>query len=366
MISDDLGSDKFRDLFLNDVPLMDVRAPVEFNAGAFPTAVNLPILDDQQRHAIGREYIQNGQMSAIELGNSLATPEVRQRRLQHWQSFTEQNPDGYLYCFRGGLRSRITQQWLRDSGVDYPLIKGGYKSLRRFLLNELQRLCTAGNIILLSGTTGVGKTELIQGHCNSIDLESRANHRGSAFGKTFIDQPAQIDWENQIIIDWLKCEARSNAPVVIEAESRMIGRVCLSEPLQAAMSAAPVVVLTASLADRIARLLNDYVLHHLNHFKKVEQDPWLALQENVLENLTRIKRRLGDQRYNDLCRILPRAVSRLRDYSDPGGFGEIVEVLLIDYYDKLYNYNLDKNRDSIVFSGDADAVKQWLKRKNDD
>ena len=29
--------------------MMDVRAPIEFERGAFPTSKNLPIMNDQQR-----------------------------------------------------------------------------------------------------------------------------------------------------------------------------------------------------------------------------------------------------------------------------------------------------------------------------
>ena len=34
----------YRSLFLDDMPLLDVRAPAEFIKGAFPLATNLPLL----------------------------------------------------------------------------------------------------------------------------------------------------------------------------------------------------------------------------------------------------------------------------------------------------------------------------------
>ena len=37
------------DLFINNVPLIDVRAPIEYEHGSFPNAKNLPIMDNQQR-----------------------------------------------------------------------------------------------------------------------------------------------------------------------------------------------------------------------------------------------------------------------------------------------------------------------------
>ena len=64
---------------------MDVRAPVEFSKGSFPTATNIPLLDDQQREQIGTRYKHAGQDEAIRLGLELATPEIRAQRLQAWQ-----------------------------------------------------------------------------------------------------------------------------------------------------------------------------------------------------------------------------------------------------------------------------------------
>ena len=88
----------YRALFLTDVPLMDTRAPVEFARGAFPTAANLPLMTDEERHQVGIRYKESGQASAIELGHSLVTGEVREARTRSWCDFARAHPDGYLYC----------------------------------------------------------------------------------------------------------------------------------------------------------------------------------------------------------------------------------------------------------------------------
>ena len=46
-------TDDYLNLFLNDVPLMDVRAPVEFAKGSFPSAENAPLMNDEERHRVG-------------------------------------------------------------------------------------------------------------------------------------------------------------------------------------------------------------------------------------------------------------------------------------------------------------------------
>jgi tRNA 2-selenouridine synthase len=41
-----LEIDNFQYLFQNDIPLIDTRAPVEFERGAFPNALNIPIMNN--------------------------------------------------------------------------------------------------------------------------------------------------------------------------------------------------------------------------------------------------------------------------------------------------------------------------------
>ena len=74
-------------LFLNDVPMMDVRAPVEFAQGAFPGTVNLPLMNDSERQKVGTCYKQHGQQAAIALGHSLVSGRTRQDRIEAWAGF---------------------------------------------------------------------------------------------------------------------------------------------------------------------------------------------------------------------------------------------------------------------------------------
>ncbi len=61
----------YRELFLDDIPLMDVRAPVEYHKGAFPNTVNRPLMNDIERQKVGTSYKQHGQQAAIALGHEL-------------------------------------------------------------------------------------------------------------------------------------------------------------------------------------------------------------------------------------------------------------------------------------------------------
>ena len=105
-------TDDYRSLFLNKTPLLDVRAPVEFNQGAFPDAENFPLINNNERESIGKRYKHLGQDEAIKLGHQLVKGEVKSARVEHWETFFNKYPQGILYCFRGGMRSKISQQWI--------------------------------------------------------------------------------------------------------------------------------------------------------------------------------------------------------------------------------------------------------------
>ena len=76
----------YRHIFLNDVPMMDVRAPVEFGQGAFPGVANLPLMDDGERQQVGTCYKHKGQEAAIALGHQLVSGTIKRQRIEAWRS----------------------------------------------------------------------------------------------------------------------------------------------------------------------------------------------------------------------------------------------------------------------------------------
>lgn len=354
----------FAGLFLGDVPLMDVRAPVEFAQGAFPRSENLPLLDDRQRELIGIEYKQHGQDAAIALGLRLATPDIRAQRIAAWQDFARRHPEGVLYCFRGGLRSRTTQQWLHETGVTLPLVEGGYKALRRFLLETLEQRCARQRLILVSGRTGTGKTDLLLQLPHALDLEGLARHRGSTFGYTVLPQPSQIDFENAFAIGLLKHAHRhADSQLFLEDESRLIGRIALPPVLQQAMKQAPLIVLEATLEEREGRVVRDYIQRQREHYQQaygVEAAGRFA--DFVLCNLDRIKSRLGGERHQQLREEWQQALAAFEASGDVDGFRPGIRRLLVEYYDPMYDYQLSQRAGRILMRGDADTLLQRLQR----
>jgi tRNA 2-selenouridine synthase len=352
----------YRQLFLNDVPLMDVRAPVEFVQGAFPAATNIPLLDDQQREQIGIRYKHAGQEEAIRLGLELATPDIQAQRLEAWTTYCNKYPQGFLYCFRGGLRSRTTQQWLQQQGVEYPLVCGGYKAMRRFLIDELEQSAREVPLVCVSGLTGVGKTRVLRKIRHHIDFEGIANHRGSAFGgDAFDQQPSVIDWENQVSIEFIKHRDKfPGKPVFVEDEGRRIGRVNMPDYLFSALLKAPRAILQVDIEARILLIREDYIQRNWPDYQQAfgasAEEEFTSF---VLDNLARIQKRLGGDRYQQVKQCFESALKTLFKDNSVVEFDQGIQILLEQYYDPMYRYQIKDKKPEIIFEGSEAEFLQW-------
>lgn len=358
--------DDFWELFVNDTPLLDVRAPIEFAKGSLPLAENRPLINDAERHEIGIRYAEMGQDRAVELGHELVQGETRDQRIAAWAAFARQHPEGVLYCWRGGMRSKIAQQWLHDeSSILYPRIRGGYKALRHYLLEELERSAEAVHPFLVGGRTGVGKTRFLLTLDDAVDLEGLANHRGSAFGPRVAPQPTQVDFENALSIALIKHRAAGNRPLAVEDEGRNIGSLGIPEPFFNKMRSSPLLLLEVPLEERIAithqEYIDDALAEHLAHYGEAEGfERW---RDYLLGSLDKIRRRLGDQRQQELRKIMEDAfVQQLAD-GDSDGHRVWIERLLVDYYDPMYDYQLSNKGLSVAAQGDADTLREFLARQ---
>jgi tRNA 2-selenouridine synthase len=377
-------SNAYRELLLQQTPMIDVRAPAEFAKGALPSAVNLPFINDEERHLIGICYKEKGQQAAIDLGNELVKGDKKAQRVEAWKQFIEKHPNAVVYCARGGLRSQISQQWLADSGINCTQIEGGYKSLRTFLLQYLGDSCRTERFTLLSGMTGTGKTDIIKTLNTSIDLEGHANHKGSSFGRPLNEQPSQIDFENNLTLALLK--VRENYPkqrIILEDESRNIGGRHLPDALNVVMAASEMVVIELPVEERIEKLWQEYVVqryeetieYHQKHYQSTGQGDEKerekaelrevgeqAFSDYLIDSLLRLKKRLGSQRTSEIAAMISSAVQR-QHTDNFGSHRDWLRAITVGYYDPMYLYQLDKRKDRVVFRGDQQSVIQWLQEK---
>jgi len=334
-------------------PLIDLRAPAEFARGAFMQATSLPLLDDAQRAAVGSCYKRNGKRAAIELGETLVSGELRAMRIRAWQTFIRANPNTRLYCWRGGLRSQIAQRWLHDAGIDVPRIDGGYKALRRVCIDSAMEFSRPDRLLVIGGRTGSGKTALLNEFAQSLDLERLANHRGSAFGATFSAQPTPICFENELGVELLhKTPAQS---LLVEDESRTIGRLALPEALHGAMQQAPLLVLEISRSERARNICAEYVGGPL-----ASGIAPTALRQRFIDATDRIARRLGGVRHTRVRAAIDDAFATA-DAAADHHLGWI-ELLLEWYYDPMYDHQLTAKHSRVVARGDTDAIRRYLRQ----
>ncbi|MEN9434613.1 MAG: tRNA 2-selenouridine(34) synthase MnmH [Pseudomonadota bacterium] len=349
-------------ILLSNQPLIDLRAPIEFREGAMPCATNLPLMTDDERAAVGTCYKRKGQQAAIQLGHELVSGVVKAERVAAWAQFVKQHPDGALYCFRGGLRSRISQQWLyEETGVFYPRIQGGYKALRRYLLEVLEVLPSTLSIHVLTGRTGAGKTELLAQLSNAIDLEYLAHHRGSAFGHYLEPQPSQAQFENNLAVTLLQ-QSISTLSLVFEDESRTIGAVHIPKTLFECLAQAPLVRVEVSNEERLERTYQEYVVKQFATFVQVNASTALEyFSAYLLKSIEKIARRLGGVRTQQVWDLVQQALSHQQKTGELELHLAWVKVLLLEYYDPMYDYQLSRKQSRLVFSGSSHEVEEYFR-----
>lgn len=339
------------DLVRNRTRLIDVRAPVEFNQGNIPNSINLPILTDEERHRIGIVYKQQGNEAAVRVGHKIVSGSVKKERIAGWLEACKDDPQAQIMCWRGGQRSNLAQAWLEEAGVNQKKVAGGFKALRQLCIDVLDQ--PNKNWWLLSGRTGSAKTVIINKLANSIDLEGRANHRGSAFGRRLTPQPAPVTFENSLAVDYLNHKYTN---LVVEDESRTIGSLGLPQVWSDRMQSASMALVEISLAERIAHIEKEYVTDALVEAQNMGVFPE-QIQQNYLDALQRIKRRLGGLRLSEMDKRINQA------FAGQGSHESWISYLLTEYYDPMYDFQLNKKTERIAFRGDKNAVLDFLKTK---
>lgn len=236
--------------------IIDVRAPSEFAEDHLPGAINLPVLDDEERARVGTIYKQVAPFAARKIGAAL----VARNAARHLEGVLADRPGGWrplLYCWRGGQRSGSFATILSQIGWRVETVAGGYKAWRGLVLRQLET--APGRITVLDGNTGTAKTELLHllaaRGVQVIDLEGLANHRGSLFGGRGA-QPSQRMFEGRLA--HVLAGLDPSRPVVVEAESAMVGECRLPPALWKAMCAAPRIELEAPRGERALYLARAY------------------------------------------------------------------------------------------------------------
>jgi tRNA 2-selenouridine synthase len=297
--------------------MIDVRSPGEFALDHMPGAINLPVLDDQQRARIGTLFKQDSSFLARRTGAAIICRNIAGLMETHFAGL----PPNYrplVYCWRGGQRSASLATILDAVGWKACVLEGGYRSFRRHVLTATADLPAQLAWRVIQGPTGSGKTRLLHSLAEQgaqvLDLETLAHHRASVLGKLpDQQQPSQRFFETVV---W-QCLSgfTKDQPVYVEAENRRIGRMHLPDALWTAITGAPVIAVEVDRPARVDFLLRDYT-----HFL---QDP-----ESLVDQLNHLIPFQGHAR-----------VEHWRQWIELRNWRELVDSLLEHHYDPRYSKN---------------------------
>lgn len=317
-----------------ELPAVDVRSEGEFAEGHIPGVINIPLLNNHERVAVGTEYKQKGQLEAIKTGFRLVGPRLN-GIIDEALRVTE-GRDLLVHCWRGGMRSANFCGFVQMAGIKTHALKGGYKAYRQ---QAVASFALPFNLIVLGGETGSGKSEILRALKAAgeqvIDLELLAQHKGSVFGGLSMPtQPTTEQFQNNLYETVLKLDVSRR--IWIEDESIAIGKIFLPEPLWRTMNQSQVVEIDVPKEIRIQRLVKEYG----------ETDP-----EQFLEAMKKITKKLGGQHFNAAAEKLLQ-----NDWSST------IDILLT-YYDKAYRNGLERKQKRVVkrISWDGKSIDLALK-----
>lgn len=240
--------------------LIDVRSPAEFAEDHIPGAINCPVLDDEERARVGTLYKQVSPFEARKLGAALVSRNIAHHIETHFLS----KPKSWkplIYCWRGGQRSGAMTLVLGQIGWNARRLDGGYKTFRLRVLEDLDALPRTRRFHILCGSTGSGKTALLEALAGAgqqvLDLEALARHKGSVLGaEPNSVQPSQKAFETAL---WTALRSMDPAsPVWVESESRRVGRLRVPDGLFECLRDGDCVRVEAPLDARIDHLMERY------------------------------------------------------------------------------------------------------------
>ncbi len=316
---------------------VDTRSPAEYEQGHIPGAVNVPLLENDERAIVGTLYKQQGPEEAKSKGLDIVSGKLASivRQISNLNPSPEKRL--VVYCWRGGMRSKSVLTILELMGISGSQLTGGYKAYRRHVQEQLAVYELKSEIVVLCGSTGVGKTILLQMLANRgypvLDLEGLANHRGSAFGHVGIGKPATAqNFDAQLLGELQKMNEKK--VILVECESKRVGNVYLPDVLYQAMQRGRRVLVKAGVPTRVARLIAEYT------------DVLQPNDPEIIASLHSLTRKLGK-----------RKTARLLEEYEAGNVHVFTASLLTDYYDGLYGYE-DASPDDFDLIVDAEDFEK--------
>ena len=320
-------------LKLKNKVVVDTRSPAEFEKDRILGAVNISILDNEERKIVGTLYKDNPD-DAIKLGYEYYNKKLPRMT----EEFKKLDSDKkiIIYCWRGGMRSQTIIKLVTDLGFNTFLLEGGYRAYRRYIRAQLENYEPLFTFIVLYGLDGSGKTELIKKLVPSIDLEGLAQHRSSNFGAIGLNPREQKMFES-LLFARLK-ELDNEKFVFVEGESHKVGKVFIPNSIFKAMKKGIAVRVNCSIENRAKQIVKDYFTH--------------GEEDKIREIIVYLKPHLTKKVVDDLLKLM-----------DEKNYEEVSKILLQDYYDSKYEHQIGQA--DCKYSVNADSIIDCIKELNE-
>lgn len=301
--------------FLDDRLLIDVRSPSEYAHAHIPSAVSLPLFNDEERAKVGTVYKQVSPDRALIKGLEFVGPKMAD--FVKIATKLSLNKKLVIHCWRGGKRSGSMAWLMQFAGFDVVTLDGGYKKYRQYVLEQFEKHHL--KIIILGGKTGSGKTAILKELKNKgeqvIDLEALAHHKGSAFGWIGEkEQPTVEQFENNLF-EVFRCIDPSRR-VWIENENRSIGTVFVPQGFWNQMKNAPLIHIEVPFIKRIEHLVQVYTQNS---------------KEDLIASFKKIESKIGSEN-----------LKKTIEWINNANFGTAAAMAL-KYYDKAYMHTFENN-----------------------
>jgi len=313
----------------NKCQIIDVRSPKEFDIDHIPTAINLPVLNNDEHHEIGKEYIQESKPKAKRRAAALIARNIADY-LDHHPLFDNFKTPFLITCYRGGQRSQAFAHILKQIGYHVSILEGGYKSYRQQVQMAYNTPPLAKGLTVY-GPSGTGKTRLLrtisqQENIPFMDFEHYANHRGSRFGGLGLNPRNQKNFETHIW-QFITQLPEKNSHILVEGESRHVGKSLIPKPLFEWMTSHIKIWVELPLELRAHNLVEDYFGSHPS--------------QDIIDGFIQITQSLEEEKGQKFTKKIINKIQQSQ-------YIEAACVLLTELFDPLYNKcKINDPRDTI-------------------